>query len=330
MFCSPSPRPSPLYMFSGARPSSGAETQGVRVTFAQSDAPERADVAAAEDGRTPLNTYSPPGRGRIVRRCSTKGILSKRTIGIAACLDLDPSRPGLVKVNLASGGITVKGYDGKEVVVEARLRGTEPSKKGDKKIEGLKRIEIATTGLTVEEEDNVVSVSTGPMNRTVDLTLQVPSATSLKLGCMNDGGILVQKVEGEIEVNNLNGPVTLTHVSGVVVAHSQNGEVLIQMDKVTPDKPMSFSTLNGDIDVTLPPDIKAKVRLETQNGAIYSDFEIGLDRNPRPPAVEDGRKEGGRTRIQFDKGVVGTINGGGPEIQFKTVNGNIQIRKGKQ
>src|SRR5947207_10569297 len=101
----------------------------------------------------------------------------KQTIGIIACLVLigtaalgqdipadrvsvpfrDPSRPGLVKVNLVTGGITVKGYDGKEVVVEARLRGTKPSEKQDKKTDGLKRIEIATTGLTVEEEDNVVS-----------------------------------------------------------------------------------------------------------------------------------------------------------------------------
>src|SRR5205809_5326168 len=81
----------------------------------------------------------------------------------------DPSRPGQVKVNLMAGGITVKGYDGKEVVVEARLRGTKPSKNEDKKTEGLKRIEIATTGLTVEEEENVVSVSTGSTERTVDL-----------------------------------------------------------------------------------------------------------------------------------------------------------------
>ena len=146
---------------------------------------------------------------------------------------------------------------------------------------------------------------------------------------MNDGSIVVEKVEGEIEANNLNGPVTLTNVSGIVVAHSVNGEVTIQMDKVTPDKPMSFSTLNGDIDVTVPPDLKAKVKLETQNGAIYSDFEISLDRTARPPTVEDGRKEGGKYRIVFDKGVAGTINGGGPEIQFKTVNGNIHIRKGK-
>jgi len=242
----------------------------------------------------------------------------------------EPSRPGQVKVNLMTGGITVKGYDGKEVVVEASLRGGKSSKKDkpDNKAEGLKRIDVATTGLTVEEEDNVVSVSTGPMSHAVDVSIQVPTSTSLKLVCMNDG-ILVEKVTGEIEANNLNGPVTLTNVSGVVIAHSLNGEVRTQMDRVAPDKPMSFSTLNGDIDVTFPPDIKAKVKLETQNGAIYSDFEIGLDRNPRPPTVEDGRKDGGRYRIVFDKGVVGTINGGGAEIQFKTVNGHIHIRKGK-
>lgn len=243
----------------------------------------------------------------------------------------DPGRPGTVKVNLMMGGLTVKGYDGKEVVVEARPRGSQrgPRTKPDKKAEGLKLIEIATTGLTVEEEDNVVTVNTGLMGRTVDVSLQVPQATSLKLGCMNDGAIVVEKVEGEIEANNLNGSVTLTQVSGVVIAHALNGEVQVEMEKVTPDKPMSFSTLNGDINVTLPPDIKARVKLETQTGSIYSDFEIGLDRNPKAPVVEDGRKEGGRFKLTFDKGVVGTINGGGPDIQFKTVNGNIHIRKGK-
>jgi len=243
----------------------------------------------------------------------------------------DASRPGMVKVNLMSGGITVKGYDGKEVVVEARLRGGKSSRKdkSNNKSEGLKLIEIATTGLTVEEEDNVVTVSAGQMGRAVDVSIQVPNSTSLKLGCMQDGGIVVEQVAGEIEANNLNGPVTLTNVSGIVVAHSLNGEVRTQMDRVTPDKPMSFSTLNGDIDVTFPQNIKAKVKLETQNGAIYSDFEIGVEKNAGPPSVEDGRKDGGKYRIVFEKGVLGTINGGGPEIHFKTVNGNIHIRKGK-
>ena len=33
----------------------------------------------------------------------------------------DPSRPARVKVSLVNGGVTVKAYEGKEVVVEARV-----------------------------------------------------------------------------------------------------------------------------------------------------------------------------------------------------------------
>ncbi len=48
----------PLHLFSGVRPSSGAETRG-RHASANSDAPKPAEVAAAEDGRTPLNRDRP-------------------------------------------------------------------------------------------------------------------------------------------------------------------------------------------------------------------------------------------------------------------------------
>jgi hypothetical protein len=54
-----------LYVFSGVRPSSGAETQGQPVAFGETDPPERADVAAAEDGRTPLNTYAALGGSNV-------------------------------------------------------------------------------------------------------------------------------------------------------------------------------------------------------------------------------------------------------------------------
>src|SRR5207247_7939859 len=92
----------------------------------------------------------------------------------------DPSRPGMVKVNLMNGGISVNGYDGKEVVVEARLRGVKTANKkaSGGKTEGLKRIEIPTTGLTVEAEHNDASVSTGCVDRTLDPRPQVHAGTS--------------------------------------------------------------------------------------------------------------------------------------------------------
>ncbi|MBZ5553302.1 MAG: hypothetical protein LAO21_11325 [Acidobacteriia bacterium] len=240
----------------------------------------------------------------------------------------DPSRPGTVKVGLVAGSITVKGYAGKEVIVEAQGR-TDGRSKGRSRPEpeGLKRIPNTASGLNVEEENNVITVGTSSFNKPVDVTLQVPFHTSLKLKTINDGNIQVEQVEGEIEVNNINGAVTLTNVSGSVVAHALNGNVVVSLGKVDPAKSMSFSSLNGNIDVTFPADTKATVAMKSDQGEIYSDFDIHMDQTGHKPVVEDTRGKGGAYRFRIDKTMYGTINGGGPEMQFKTFNGSIYIRK---
>ena len=244
----------------------------------------------------------------------------------------NPTRPGLLKVGLMNGGVTIKGYEGKEVVVEARVRTQKLSRRKEtkekEKARGMQRIEVTSTGLTVEEEDNVMEVGVSSMNRTIDLTIQVPRKTSLKLSCLNNGDIKVEQVEGEIEVSNTNGGVTLTGVSGSVVAHALNDDVVVTFVRIEPNKAMSFSSLNGDIDVTFPADIKAKVKMKADNGDVYSDFDIRLEAATNR-IEEDARKEGGKYQLKVEKSMYGIINGGGPEIQLATFNGDIYIRKGK-
>jgi hypothetical protein len=242
----------------------------------------------------------------------------------------DPSRPAVVHASLMNGGITVTGYNGKEVIVEARPRHEQAHEpKPDPKAQGMHRLERRGTGLTVEEQDNEVNVGVGMMNSTTDLNIQVPFNSSLKLRCVNDGDIKVEHVSGEVDVDNLNGGVKLLNISGAVVAHSLNEDVIVTMDQVTPGKSMSFSTMNGDVDVTLPPDVKARVKLKTENGEIYSDFDVRME--PGAPAAEtsDTHRKDGRYRLRFDKATYGTINGGGPEMQFTTFNGKIYLRKKK-
>jgi DUF4097 and DUF4098 domain-containing protein YvlB len=240
----------------------------------------------------------------------------------------DPSRPGTVKVNLLAGSISVKGYAGKEIIVDAKARQEEESH-GHRRADtsGMKRIPNTSTGLTVEEEGNVVSISTGSLNRSVDISLQVPARSTLRLKTINDGDIKVEQVQGEIEVNDINGSVNLTQVSGSVVAHALNGNVKVSMVSIEPNKPMSFSSLNGDIDVSFPPDLKANASMKTDNGEIFSDFDIKIEATAVQPVAGDARGKGGKFRIKIDKTTKGTINGGGPEFQFKTFNGNIYIRK---
>jgi hypothetical protein len=245
----------------------------------------------------------------------------------------DPSRPHTLNVGLINGGITVKGYDGKEAIIESRSSSDGEEREHRREhpprgAEGMKRITNTAMGLTAEEEDNVLTVGAHP-GHNVNLVIQVPVNTSLKLSCINDGDIVVDRISGEIEVNNTNGGVKLTNVSGSVIAHALNQNVVAKLSQVTPNKSMSFSSLNGDIDVTFPADTKARVKLKTDNGEIYTDFDIRLDAGGQKPVIEDGRANHGKYRVRVDHAMYGTINGGGPEFQFQTFNGNIYIRKAK-
>jgi hypothetical protein len=235
----------------------------------------------------------------------------------------DPSRPARVKVSMVNGGITVKGYEGKEVVVEAHVRNRDNSRNEG----GPKRLAISTTGLSVEEENNEVSVNTESYMHAIDVTVSVPAHTSLKLRAVNDGDIVVTGVDGELDVDDINGAVTLNNVSGSVVAHALNGHVYATLTRVEPQKAMAFSSLNGDIDVTFPADLKANVSIRSDRGDVFSDFDVQLKAAAAQPVVEDSRGKGGKYRVKIDKTVHGTINGGGPEIQFTNFQGQIYIRK---
>jgi hypothetical protein len=228
------------------------------------------------------------------------------------------SRPRLVNASLVNGSITVKTYSGKEVIVETTGgRANAPARNSA----GMRRID-RPGGLEVTEEDNIVTVRLSP-SHPGGLVITVPAETSLKLKTTG-GAIDVDGVNGEVEAKGLNGGMSLTNISGAIVASNLNGEIKASLRRLDPSKPMSFSSLNGPIDVTLPPDAKANLKMRSDRGEVNSDFEIKLTGGGAAPANE--RMNGGR-RVRFNRTMYGTINGGGPEISFYTLNGTIHLRK---
>jgi hypothetical protein len=243
----------------------------------------------------------------------------------------DPNRPGTVKVHVLSGDLTIKTHTGKDVIINTTTRASRNNSRGrraETETQGLKKLEIVSTGLTIEEQNNVMSINTSRMNE-VQIEILVPVKTNLNVEVVNGDKMLIDGVDGEIEAKNDNGDLTLTNVSGVVVAHSLNGDVIASLKRVTPDKAMSFLSMNGKVDVTLPGDTKANLKMRTDNGDVYTDFDVQIKPNNVPPVLEDQRKSGGRYRIQIEKSVLGAINGGGPDFELRTFNGNVYIRKTK-
>ena len=292
----------------------------------------------------------------------------------------NPAKPAKVEVSVMRGSITIKAYEGKDIIVEARVRekalltglagialpampdipvavpapapsaqtrrlagqyerardlfgelyGGDKQRREDKekKIAGMKQLGGSSSGLSIEEADNVVEISTQSWKAATDLVIQVPVTTSLEVRSTMDGVVVVEGVSGEIDINNINGPVTLTNVSGNTLVHAVNGDITVVMNRVAADKPMSFSTMTGDIDVTLPADIKANLKMKTDQGEIYTDFDMTVGRKATR-AEESEKTEAGKYRITFDKSLLGLVNGGGPEISFNTFSGDIYIRKKK-
>ena len=245
------------------------------------------------------------------------------------------SRPRKVDVSLTSGAITVKAYTGKDVIVEStpstsqdgkvkvKEKDKESARDADARAAGMRRLDLRPRGLNVEESDNQITVRAAL--HSASLTISVPADTSLVLHTMS-GQIQVDGVKGEFDLNSMSGAITLNGVSGNILAHTMNGAIKATIDAVDPAKPLSFSTMNGTIDVTLPADFKSNVKLRTDHGAIYSDFEFKMG-----PGVltEKNDTSDGKFRVKMDSTISGTINGGGVEANFKTYNGTIYLRKKK-
>jgi hypothetical protein len=235
-----------------------------------------------------------------------------------------PGKHYSLKVHLVTGSINVTGYDGKDVVINVIPRGSD-DEEGPKTVNGMKR--ISTHGgfeVTAKEADNNVTVNTGNPNKAIDLDLKIPQEVNLQIGTVNDGEVKVENVKGELEVNNVNDKITLTNISGSVVANTVNGDVDVTFKAIDPKAAMAFSTLNGDVNVTLPADTKANLKLKSDNGDVFSDFDIDVD---KVSSKVDKTTEPGLYKIKKDDWILGKINGGGPEMMMKNMQGDIYVKK---
>jgi hypothetical protein len=236
----------------------------------------------------------------------------------------EPGKPCKVSVSTMWGSIKVTTYEGKDVVVEAE---------GEKKHEssssaggGMKRIGGGGAEVTAEENGNSVTIDAG-QSHILQINVKVPhNTTELKVDALNNGTITVSNVIGQLEVNNVNGGIHLEGISGSVVANTVNGDVVVGFNSADPHAAMAFSTLNGKVDVSFPADLKANVKLQAEQGDVYSDFDVEIDKGHNNA---EKSTEGHMYRITIDDWVYGKINGGGPEIMMKTTNGSVYIRKGK-
>lgn len=234
-----------------------------------------------------------------------------------------PGDPMAMHIDILSARIEVIGEERKDVSLAVTLSS------GRRKIvtpSGPKMLAGGGSGLEISERDNYVSVeSSAPPTNRITIVARVPRRAALNLSTVNEGEIIVRDIVGDLELENINGPITASNINGSVIAESVNNPIAVGLAAVAAGGATSLSSLNGDITLTLPASAKAELHLDTSRGEMVSDFE--LDVKPSKPRIERNESRGG-VYVRMEDVVVATVNGGGPVIRVKTLNGTIKIAKG--
>jgi DUF4097 and DUF4098 domain-containing protein YvlB len=233
----------------------------------------------------------------------------------------DPARVASLNLQLTEGSITVRGSDRRDVLVTTRGQSAS-----NQRVSGLRQLTPAPA-FSIEEERNRVVIAAAKADRAIDFEIEVPNRANLKLN-LNSGAIVVDGVEGELEVENVNGPITLNRVGGAIVANSTNHHVKAVVTSLSTQRPTAFTSLNGHVDVTFPASLKANLKLRSDHGEVFTDFDL-TPLQQQAPRVEETRREAGRFRIEINHEIYGAVNGGGPEIELRTFNGNVFVRRGQ-
>ena len=234
-----------------------------------------------------------------------------------------PGDPMSLHIDILSTHMEVIGEERKDVALTVTLSS------GSRKIvtpSGPKMLSGGGSGLEISERDNRVSIeSSAPPTNRITIVARVPRRAALDLSTVNEGEIIVRDIVGDLELENVNGPITATNINGSVIAESVNNPIAVGLAGVAAGGATSLSSLNGDITLTLPASAKAELHLDSSRGEIVSEFE--LDVKPGKPRIERNETRGG-VSVRMEDVIVATVNGGGPVIRVKTLNGTIKIAKG--
>jgi DUF4097 and DUF4098 domain-containing protein YvlB len=226
-----------------------------------------------------------------------------------------------LRVEANDADLIVRGWDQKEV--EARVF-TEGYKLGPEDVRVTERqsgdeieLDVHTPrlhGLTIR-------------NHSVRVEVSLPREADLKLHT-GDGNIRLDNIKGELRLESGDGELDVRSADGRLNAETRDGNIRVGgrfdgLDLDTGDGNIdaaldkgskitsgwTLRTGDGNVRLRVPEDLTADVDARTGDGRVSVDLPI---------SVNGGMKE---------KSVRGKLNGGGPTLELRTGDGNIDVEK---
>ena len=213
----------------------------------------------------------------------------------------------------------IEGYDGDEVQIRVSDYEAPPER-----AKGLKPLyntaaDNSGIGLAISQEGNVLTIAKAT-RKDAKYTLRIPRKVALSYEEVNWRGndLRISNLDGDLEIKTNNSAIHLDKVSGPIVASTTSGDIIVVYSRVNAIKPSSISNISGVVDVTVPANVKANLKMKSFTGEIYSDLDLSLNSG-----------KGSLKRVGGGHTVEGSANGGGVEISLNTISSDIYVRKQK-
>jgi hypothetical protein len=183
----------------------------------------------------------------------------------------DPSKPGTLKIHVWHGEVSVHGTDAKEISVSSDSADESPTPRKD----GM-RVLSSSAGFVLSEKNNVATLEYGAEGWTggsATFVITVPSTTSIIVANSARGDLTFSDISGDIDVRSMSGDVRLDDISGGALVETMNGEINVRVKALAEGRPLSFTSMHGEIAIHLPESSKANIRFRTHRGVILTNFD---------------------------------------------------------
>jgi DUF4097 and DUF4098 domain-containing protein YvlB len=205
---------------------------------------------------------------------------------------------GRVVVENPYGNVRITAWDREEVSVEAVKTGPDGVRLNDARI-----VVDSSSGL-IAIRTLYSGTSDSPAN--VEYRISIPRAASLENVKLTNGGLSLSGLEGRIKASAVNGDIKAERLAGETELSTVNGRLEVGFQRVGRLQPISLSSVNGPIRLSLPSSARASVEAHNVSGGIRADL--------------------GRVWRALDGHRLRTVlNRGGTQIQLRNINGGIAV-----
>jgi DUF4097 and DUF4098 domain-containing protein YvlB len=219
---------------------------------------------------------------------------------------------GRVRLENINGSVHISAWDRNEVKVDAVKRAYTRERLAEAKIEVTTNAGSINIKTDYPERDNLTFTDDNYGRRnnpaSVEYTLTVPRSARLDSIELINGGLDITGVTGDVRASSINGRVTARGLTGEARLSTINGRLEAVFDRLDASKPITLSSVNGSVALTLPSDSNAELKASTVHGGIRNDFGLPVRR---------GKYVG--------RDLAGRLGQGGPRIKLDNVNGSITI-----